>query len=709
MKAADVLQKAQLLNQEQYDGIKRLADAMGERAEEILISNSIMTEADLLKTLSGLYKTKFASSQMLSKADVPKATLEMIPRKVCETFNVFPVMFDAQANTLSVVATDPDDTALLKELQLVSGAREVKAFFARPAAIEASIQKHHGRDARAFDRFDRERLTNNLASHGGGGITVALGGHLSAEATATRAAAPAAAPKPTEARGGAQAAVAASRALFLEMPPAPSAPNVQAAPPVPVAQPSPVGIAQRVKPAAVSALGLDAPFGATEPPAPILSQFVQAAPAGEYTLAAVTELTNVFVSLLENSRADLRGHSSHVARLARRLCERLTLPQHEIEAIVLAAHVHDLAKMGQFHLTALNVAEYDGHRLAAEKVVETPIRLLESVNLPSATRDAVRQMYERWNGGGFPQGLSGKEISLGARILTLTDVYADLTQNPRNPYRKQLEAPDACAVLTKHRERIFDPHLVDLFRSVVMGEDMKAKLLATRRKVLIVDPDPEESTVLELRMIEQGFEVKTARSVESAKATLAKGDIELVVSELTLPDGNGLQLLAEARMAPWGKELAWVIHTAIQNREEAQKAFEMGVLDFVSKPAPTDVFVAKMRALMNNAKKQASRGVSGSLNEMSLPDIVQVLFHGRKSGKLAIRSGAQSGEVHFIEGAVADAAFGKVRGVEAFYAMLKLKDGDFALDPTFTPPARVIRESSEGLLLEGLRRLDEGV
>ncbi len=93
---------------------------------------------------------------------------------------------------------------------------------------------------------------------------------------------------------------------------------------------------------------------------------------------------------------------------------------------------------------------------------------------------------------------------------------------------------------------------------------------------------------------------------------------------------------------------------------------------------------------------------------MSLPDIVQVLTSGRKSGSLGIRAGAESGAIHLADGDVVDAAWGKIRGEEAFYAMLKLSDGDFALDPSFVPQGRVIQMSSEMLLLEGMRRLDEG-
>ena len=94
---------------------------------------------------------------------------------------------------------------------------------------------------------------------------------------------------------------------------------------------------------------------------------------------------------------------------------------------------------------------------------------------------------------------------------------------------------------------------------------------------------------------------------------------------------------------------------------------------------------------------------------MGLPDIVQVLFHGRKTGRLNVRHAGKNGEIHFLEGAVANAVMGDLAGKEAFYALLKLTDGDFALDPSYTPPKRIMEESAEALLLEGMRRMDEGL
>jgi len=423
------------------------------------------------------------------------------------------------------------------------------------------------------------------------------------------------------------------------------------------------------------------------------------------------ETLNVLVSLIENTRADLRGHSAQVSRLMKKICERIGLPESTRAALVVAGHIHDLGKMGAYHLTTLNVAEYEGHRAQAQKQYKAPLRLLEAVQLPREVAQAVEQMYERYDGKGLPEGSSSKEIALGARLLAIADTYADLTQNPRNPFRKTLRPVQACEVLERYRGTVFDPNLVDLFKHTVTGEDLKARLLANRYRALIVDPDPEETTVLELRMVEQGFEVAQARAADQALKLLEKGDVDIVVSELDLQPIDGFTLLAEARRQTWGQKVPWVIVTGRTGggRTDAQRAFELGAIDFLTKPLSADLLVAKLRQIIEreSTRGRPARGVAGSLQEMGLPEMVQVLGYGRKTGSLKIRSGANSGEIHFVGGAIFNALWATLRGEEAFYAMLGLHEGEFSLDPNFSAPQQVINATSEALLLEGMRRLDE--
>jgi DNA-binding response OmpR family regulator len=204
--------------------------------------------------------------------------------------------------------------------------------------------------------------------------------------------------------------------------------------------------------------------------------------------------------------------------------------------------------------------------------------------------------------------------------------------------------------------------------------------------------------------------VQILRTTETAMKTLQAGEFELVVSEVDLQPTDGLALLEQVRAQSWGRDLPWVFLTRRDGRTDVQAGFEKGATDYQAKPTSTDVFVAKLKQLIERqTTSRGAKGVSGSLTEMSLPDIVQILWHGRKTGALRIRARNEAGELHFQDGNIVNAMMGKLRGEEAFYSMLKLTDGEFGLDPNFVPTARVINSSPEALLLEGMRRVDEGI
>jgi DNA-binding response OmpR family regulator len=217
--------------------------------------------------------------------------------------------------------------------------------------------------------------------------------------------------------------------------------------------------------------------------------------------------------------------------------------------------------------------------------------------------------------------------------------------------------------------------------------------------------------VLELRLIEQGFDVYIARSAVQARRELESREIEVVVSEVDLEEPDaGLTLRSDALRIGFGRDKTWVILTSKTDRQTAQRALnDLSVDDFVSKPATADIFAAKLRQLIERRTARApAKGVSGSLTEMGLPDMVQILWHGRRTCALKIQANSIPGEIHFAEGQIVHALYGGLQGEDAFYKMLTLSEGDFRLDPNFTPTTRTIGLSPEGLLLEGMRRLDEG-
>ena len=170
-----------------------------------------------------------------------------------------------------------------------------------------------------------------------------------------------------------------------------------------------------------------------------------------------------------------------------------------------------------------------------------------------------------------------------------------------------------------------------------------------------------------------------------------KGEIEIVISDLTLGEGtDGFKLLELARKSDWGRNLPWVFVATTAGGADAKRAFDLGAGDFLTKPVKADLLVAKIRQVLEREATRggAKRGVSGSLTEMSLPDMVQVLWHGRKTGSLKIRSPGGAGEIHFVNGAVYTVAFHP--------------DGSLFAAGGFDGKVRLHDAASGGLLLEAL-------
>ena len=691
-------QRQQVLTQEQ------LTQA---RPEDLLIDLGIVSEAQLLKHIAGRYKTRFVSTEKLAKASITRATLNLVPRKVAERLLAFPILFDGRTETLSVVAADLDEHDVEKQVQLVSNAREVKVYVARPAAIRSLIRKHYGGDARAFAPEAKPTLelggnaydTPGFGHHVGGldaGGGYGGGGNMYGDVGIDTGA------FDLGTLGGAgTAARPGGEGDSAGLGPAAAIPGLSAD-----------GITGQV-----SVFGLGDP-PPSSPPTPVFTieapdimaelRKVSSATGDGVGLDDYVETLNVMVALLERDRSTLRGHSALVVRLCRKLGERIGLERDQLQGILVAACLHDLGKASSYHLTPLNVAQYEGHRTRAQRTYMTPVRIFESIELPKEAVLSLTHMYERADGKGFPDHLAGKEIPLGARMLGIVETYVDLTSHAKNPYRKALSPKEACDVLLRYRDRFFDGNIVDIFRQVVLGEDLKTKLLSERSRILVVDADPEETTVLELRLAEHGFEVLIARSATVALEVLDKEDVDAIVSEVELEPLDGFQLFEKVR-AGQRADLPWVFLTMRDDRESVSRGFSLGAADYLVKPAAADVVAAKLGQLLSSQTKTAQRGVSGSLREMSLPDVVQVLSNGRKSGCLTIKGGGAVGEVLFGDGAIFDASFGTQRGEDAVYAMLRLTDGSFELDTTKKPSERRINQSTEGLLLEGMRRLDEGI
>jgi putative nucleotidyltransferase with HDIG domain len=161
-----------------------------------------------------------------------------------------------------------------------------------------------------------------------------------------------------------------------------------------------------------------------------------------------------------------RGHSTRVADLAGQLALRMSLSRPATEKIAQAALLHDLGKIGVPESilrksSALTEQEWEvmrRHPVTGAQIV-APLEFFDDGAL------IVRHHHERLDGSGYPDGLSGEAIPLGARIVAVADVYDALTS--RRPYRARLTHAEAIHVLRREAGRTLDGHLVALFVDMI--------------------------------------------------------------------------------------------------------------------------------------------------------------------------------------------------------------------------------------------------
>jgi HD-GYP domain-containing protein (c-di-GMP phosphodiesterase class II) len=167
------------------------------------------------------------------------------------------------------------------------------------------------------------------------------------------------------------------------------------------------------------------------------------------------------------------GHSRRVAGWAASILRALNVHGPEADVIRTSARVHDLGKIGvpdailnkPGKLTPEEKAIMDSHPARGAELLA---RFSEFAN----GQAIVRHHHERWDGGGYPDGLLSWDIPFGARVIAVADSFDAMTSD--RPYRPAMTNSQACAVLRAGRDSQWDPVIVDAFLRVIEGEQKEA-------------------------------------------------------------------------------------------------------------------------------------------------------------------------------------------------------------------------------------------
>jgi len=189
---------------------------------------------------------------------------------------------------------------------------------------------------------------------------------------------------------------------------------------------------------------------------------------------------------------DLDEHSNNVAELATRVARRLGLGGEVLDEISRAAELHDIGKVGIPDAilnkpSSLSPGEWEfihQHTILGERILHGAPALRPVARL-------VRASHERWDGTGYPDGLRGEQIPLGARIVAVCDAYEAMTAN--RTYRTAVTHDTACTELRTAAGTQFDPTVVDAFLAVIntTTDDREldaAQHAAAHVRTLLADP-----------------------------------------------------------------------------------------------------------------------------------------------------------------------------------------------------------------------------
>jgi PAS domain S-box-containing protein len=168
----------------------------------------------------------------------------------------------------------------------------------------------------------------------------------------------------------------------------------------------------------------------------------------------------VIVAAVESRDPYTAGHQKRVGDLARAIATEMCLTDHEVEGIRIAGVIHDLGKISVPAEILSKPRKLNEMEFALVK--EHPqigYEILKGVDFDWPVAEMVHQHHERIDGSGYPMGLKGEEIILGARIIAVADVVEAMASH--RPYRANLGIEEALKEITSGRGVIYDPVVVD--------------------------------------------------------------------------------------------------------------------------------------------------------------------------------------------------------------------------------------------------------
>ncbi len=432
----------------------------------------------------------------------------------------------------------------------------------------------------------------------------------------------------------------------------------------------------------------------------------------EKPLRSLVELVDVLVGLLELGDRHFASSSHRAMRLARVVAEEMHLSGDLALEIDLATLVRDIGKYGiEKNIFAETGGFSQDQTARVREHVVAGTRLLEHIDFPWKILAIVRHHHERYDGLGYPDGLKGPEIPLGARILAVVDAFvAMLSDRPHRPCRSREEAMDE---LERQAGFQFDPEIVEVFLRAI--QERGAPLSALERpRIMIADRDAEFVGLLKMRLHNEGMQVDVATNFQDALLAALDSPPNLILAQVDADETRSFEFLGAIRECDSLAKVPFAFLVPQFDLNLSVRVLSQGVDECLSKSEDIELLAARIRnILVRETRRQSKdagerrRGISGQLENLPLPDIIQILNMGLKTACVSLASGERSGRIWFDSGAAVHAEHGGQRGTDALFTMLRWKTGEFAIEHGIAAEELTIEGDTIYLLMEGMRLIDE--
>jgi diguanylate cyclase (GGDEF)-like protein len=185
------------------------------------------------------------------------------------------------------------------------------------------------------------------------------------------------------------------------------------------------------------------------------------------------------VELLAHRSPDLRPHSANVAELCEAVGRRLGLDEEELAMLLVAAPLHDIGKAAIPDAILNKPGPLDDEEWSfIRRHTLIGDRILRAAPALTAAATLVRHSHERWDGNGYPDGIHGEQIPIGARVIAACDAYDAMVTE--RPYCRAFTQDEAIAELKREAGTQFDPAVVRAFIAVLTDRSRRGIALSNR-------------------------------------------------------------------------------------------------------------------------------------------------------------------------------------------------------------------------------------